>query len=96
LLDAPDEREVADDMNARCEIVLPHGKQEVTGQLPGANLENIYVPQAVEACSDPIAEVRRALKEPLDTPPLSDIVQPREQVVILVDDHTRTTLAAPC
>lgn len=81
-------------MNVTREILLPYGTQEVTGRVPDANLENVYVPRAVEACSDPVAEIKRALVEPLDTPPLPDIVQPGEQVVILVDDHTRTTPAA--
>lgn len=81
-------------MNAKGEILLPYGKQEVAGHVPDANLENVYVPQAVDACSDPAAEIRRALKQPLDTRPLPDVVQAGEQVVILVDDHTRTTPAA--
>jgi nickel-dependent lactate racemase len=81
-------------MNSTREILLPYGKQEVIGHLPEANLESVYVPQVVEACSDPVAEVRKALAEPLDTPPLLDIVQPGDQVVILVDDHTRTTPVA--
>ncbi|MEA3374806.1 MAG: nickel-dependent lactate racemase [Chloroflexota bacterium] len=81
-------------MNARREIHLPYGAQEVTGYVPEANLEGIYVPQTVEPCSDPVAEIRRTLAQPLDTPPLSDLVQPGERVVVLVDDHTRTTPAA--
>lgn len=81
-------------VNSRRELSLPYGKQEVMGHLPDANLESVYVPQAVEACSDPVAEVRRALAKPLDTPPLPDIVEPGDRVVILVDDHTRTTPVA--
>lgn len=83
-------------MNARREIRLPYGTQEMTGQVPEANLEGIYVPQTVAPCSDPVAEIRRTLAQPLDTPPLSDLIQPGERVVVLVDDHTRTTSAAPC
>ncbi len=80
-------------MNARREILLPYGAREVTAQVPDANLQNVYVPQVVKSSSDPAAEIRRALMEPLDTPPLPDIVRPGERVVVLVDDHTRTTPA---
>ncbi len=82
------------EMNGTHEIRLPYGKSEVTGQVPEANLTGIYVPRSGEPCSDPAAEIRRALREPLDAPPLTDIVRPGERVVILVDDHTRTTPAA--
>ncbi|MFW6116001.1 MAG: nickel-dependent lactate racemase [Chloroflexota bacterium] len=81
-------------MNAIREIFLPYGRQEVAARVPAANLGGIFVPQEAEACADPVAEIRRALVHPLDTPPLSDIVRPGESVVILVDDHTRTTPAA--
>ena len=81
-------------MDTRREIHLPYGTQELTFRVPDANLENVYKPQAVEACSDPVAEISRALVRPLDTPPLPDIVQAGEQIVILVDDHTRTTPTA--
>jgi len=81
-------------MKARREVVLPYGTGQVTGSVPEANLENVYVPQPVEACADLVAEITRALLQPLDTPPLPDLVQPGEQVIILVDDHTRTTPTA--
>jgi len=48
----------------------------------------------VAACGDLAAETVRALIHPLDTLPLSEIVQPGEKVVILVDDHTRATPVA--
>lgn len=46
------------------------------------------------ACLEPVEEIARALAQPLDIPPLSSIVQPDENVVILVDDHTRPTPVA--
>ena len=40
------------------------------------------------------AEIRRALSEPLDTPPLSEMASGRESVVILFDDLVRPTPVA--
>ncbi len=75
-------------------IRLPYGDGELTAHVPEANLEGTYLPTTVEACSDLVAEVAHAVANPLDTPPLPDIVQRGEQITILVDDHTRTTPAA--
>jgi len=76
------------------EIQLPYGTDTLQFRLPEANLAGVYAPQPVAACADPAAEIVRALTHPLDTPPLSKIVQPNEKVVILVDDHTRATPTA--
>ncbi len=76
------------------EIQLPYGTDTLVFHLPEANLAGVYSPQPVAPCTDPAAEIVRALTNPLDTPPLSDIVRPEEKVIILVDDHTRATPAA--
>jgi nickel-dependent lactate racemase len=76
------------------EIQLPYGGGRLKFRIPEANLAGVYTPQPVAACCDLAAEIVRALARPLDTPPLSEIVQPNEQVVILVDDHTRATPVA--
>ena len=75
-------------------IELPYGAGRLAFQLPAANLAGIYAPQPIAACPDVTAEVARALANPLDTPPLSHLVRPGERVVILVDDHTRSTPVA--
>jgi nickel-dependent lactate racemase len=76
------------------EIQLPYDTDALKFRVPEANLVGVYSPQPVAACAGPAAEVARALTHPLDTLPLSEIVQPNEKVVILVDDHTRATPAA--
>ncbi len=76
------------------EIRLPYGKGELTARLPQTCLSGIFLPRPAPACSDPVAEIERALAHPLDTPPLSAIVRPGERVVILIDDHTRATPTA--
>ena len=76
------------------EIQLPYGTDTLKLCVPEANLAGVYAPQPVAACADPAAEIMRALTHPLDTPPLSEIIQPGGKVVILVDDHTRATPVA--
>jgi len=76
------------------EIKLAYGATVLKFRIPDANLAGICLPQPVTACADPAAEIVRALTHPLDTLPLSEIVQPGENVVVLVDDHTRVTPVA--
>ena len=73
------------------EIKFPYGTATLKFGIPDANLAGVYLPQLVAVCTDPAAEVVRALTHPLDTLPLSEIVRPGEKVVVLVDDHTRAT-----
>jgi lactate racemase len=75
-------------------IKLPYGGRTVEFSLPVPNLSGIFLPRPVPPCQDPDEEIRRALHSPLNSPPLSEIVKAGEKVVILVDDHTRTTPVA--
>ena len=75
------------------EIHIPYGSQMVGFQMPEANLAGIYRPVECPGCDDPRAEIRRALAAPLDLPPLNLIAKANEKVVILIDDHTRSTPA---
>lgn len=75
-------------------IQIPYGSGIVEFSLPVPNLAGIFLPRLVPPCQDPDKEIRRALQHPLDTLPLSQIVKAGEKVVILVDDHTRTTPVA--
>lgn len=47
--------------------------------------------QLLPILTDSDEEVRRAMANPLGTPPLAEIVRPREQVVIVTSDITRYT-----
>lgn len=76
------------------ELNLPYGAGEAPVRLPAQNLAGVFAPQAVPACEDPRVEIQRALFNPLNSPPLSELVKAGERVVILVDDHTRSTPAA--
>jgi len=78
----------------RREVSLPWGEAALGCHIPTASLQGVYAPPPLAACADAAEEARRALANPLDTPPLSELVQPGERVLILVDDHTRATPAA--
>ena len=75
-------------------VQLPYGDSRVDFYLPERNLAGVFSPRPVAASDDPDDEVRRALRHPLDTSSVGDIVRPGEQVLILVDDHTRKTPVA--
>jgi lactate racemase len=73
------------------DVWLPYGKTEVCVRVPARNLIGNIEPKPRQGCGDPIAEVQRALKEPLPvgTKRLSEIALPESKVAIVVDDHTR-------
>lgn len=75
-------------------VELRYGDRKLELRLPEANLAGVFAPQPVEPCADLPAQVRRALAEPLDSLPLSELPRPGEKVVILLEDHTRPTPTA--
>lgn len=76
------------------ELYLPYGAGSLSLRIPKAHLRGVYRPQPVPACADLTAEIEQALAHPIGTQPLTEIVQPGQKVVVLVDDHTRETPAA--
>ncbi len=76
------------------QIKLPYGKEFVEFTLPEENLVGVLSPRPVAPSADPDEEIRNTLDHPLDTPAIGEIVQPGENVLILVDDYTRATPAA--
>jgi nickel-dependent lactate racemase len=75
-------------------VQLPYGDRKLELRLPQANLAGVFAPRPVQPCAGLPAEIRRALSQPLGCPPLRQIVHPGEQVVILLEDHTRPTPTA--
>ena len=75
-------------------VELRYGARNLELKLPEANLAGVFMPQPVEPCADLTAEVRRALAEPLEGPPLDQLARPGESVVVLLEDHTRPTPTA--
>jgi len=74
------------------EITIPHGHQTKTLHIPAANLAWVVGPKAVPPVSDLPAAVRAAIRSPVGSLTLPELVaQSGTTTVILVDDATRST-----
>ena len=72
------------------DVWLPYGKTEICARIPTRNFLGSLEPRDKLGVSDPIAEVRRALYEPIGSPKLNEIVSAGTTVAIVVDDVTRS------
>jgi nickel-dependent lactate racemase len=73
-------------------VKLPYGKTEaVTIDVPDTNVAFIIDIGEVPALKDPKEALRKALKNPIGTPALKDMVNKGDRVVIVGDDATRPT-----
>jgi len=68
---------------------LPYGKMEVCARVPTRNYLGSIEPNEKQGVTDAKAEVERALREPIGSKKLSEIVKPENRVAIVVDDATR-------
>ena len=64
-----------------------HGTQTV--RVPDANLLDVLRPNPAHSTLSEAQEVRRALDNPIDSPPLREVVKPGEKVVVVSSDITR-------
>jgi len=71
------------------DVWLPYGKTEVCLRVPTRNFLGSIEPKEKPGVPDAKAEVERALKEPIDSKKLSEIVKPEHKIAIVVDDATR-------
>ncbi len=71
------------------DVWLPYGKTDVCVRVPARNLLGTLEPKDQQGVADSKAEVERALKEPIGSKRLSEIVKPESKVAIVVDDATR-------
>lgn len=71
------------------EFSLGYGDQEVTIALPKERILNVVEGKPVKAVVDVEAAVAAALKNPIGTPPLKDVVQQGDKVMIIASDITR-------
>jgi nickel-dependent lactate racemase len=72
------------------DVWLPYGRTEVCVRIPTQNFLGSLEPKEKLGVTDAVAEVKRALKEPVGSRPLSEIVNPEHKVAIVVDDATRS------
>jgi len=71
------------------DVWLPYGKTEVCARIPAQNFLGTIEPKEKPGVPDPIAEIRRALQEPIGTKRISEIAKAGDKVAIVVDDFTR-------
>ncbi len=72
------------------DVWLPYGKSDVCIRIPARNFLGSIEPKEQAGASDAEAEVERALKEPIGSKRLSEIIQVEHKVAIVVDDFTRS------
>ena len=71
------------------DVWLPYGRSEVCIRIPTRNFLGLIEPREKPAMPDARAEVERALKEPIGSRRLNEIVKPENKLAIVVDDATR-------
>lgn len=71
------------------DVWLPYGKTDVCVRIPARNFLGSINPKELPAAPDSKGEVERALREPIGSKKLSEIVKPENKVAIVVDDATR-------
>jgi len=70
------------------QVHLAYGETGLDVELPDSSTL-VVTPQYPGAVTDPVAEVRRALREPVAGPPLSAVVRRGQRVAIAICDGTR-------
>jgi nickel-dependent lactate racemase len=68
---------------------LPYGKSQVCVRIPTSSFLGSIEPKEKPGVQDPRAEVERALRQPLGSKRIDEIVQANSRVAIVVDDATR-------
>lgn len=71
------------------DVWLPYGKSEICVRIPTRNFLGSIEPVGKPGVLDARVEIERALREPLGSKTLSDIVKSEHKVAIVVDDATR-------
>lgn len=74
------------------QIDIPYGESSKSFDLPESRLSWIISPKEVAGVGDEEAEILRAIRNPIGSPTLPELVtQKGRETVILVDDQTRAT-----
>jgi len=70
------------------DVWLPYAKTEICARVPTRSFLGSIEPKEKPGVSDAVEEIKRALREPMGSETLSDIVKPEHKVAIVVDDAT--------
>lgn len=71
------------------DVWLKYGKNEVCARIPTRNYLGTIEPKEKPGVPDPTQEILRALREPIGSKPLNEVVKLGHKVTIVVDDFTR-------
>ena len=73
-------------------LTIPYGTGTLQAEIPAGNFAGTASPfeQLVPVASE-YGEIKRALEQPVGSPPLAQIVRPDDTVALIVSDHTRPT-----
>ena len=70
-------------------MLLNYGDKKIEVSIPPDLLFKVLKPVYSEPLSNPTQEIVSALKNPINSPPLGDIVKPDETICLVVNDPTR-------
>ena len=73
------------------DVWLPYGKTEVCARIPAQNFLGTIEPKEKPGVPDPIAEIKRALEEPIGTRRISEIAKAGDKAAIVVDDYAASS-----
>lgn len=77
----------------KIEMKLKYGRQELEFEIKSSRVLDVLKANEKEGLADPLAAVKRALKDPVGTAPLAELLAAEEinDLVIIVNDVTRYT-----
>ncbi|HWR31194.1 MAG TPA: nickel-dependent lactate racemase [Negativicutes bacterium] len=79
-------------MAEKTRIAIPYARGHQTTDFPTENLVGAAVPSGqILSVDDEIAEIKRALSHPINSPSLGKLAKPGNKVAIVVSDFTRPT-----
>lgn len=70
------------------QVELPYGKERIHVEIPAATVDSIS-PRFVPGLADEAAAFREAVRAPLRTAPLRELIRPGERVAVVIPDITR-------
>lgn len=69
---------------------IPYGDKEVKLDIPKGNLAEVLSPRKISLPTNQEDTIRKAINNPIGTPPLEEIVKGKKKVIIICEDITRS------
>ena len=70
-------------------VSLKYGLREIGIEIPEEKLVGVFTPKEIDGVQNAQAEIERALKNPIGSERLRDIVKLKDKIAIVIDDITR-------